>query len=267
MHALQASTSSITGLLSHVYQVISNFRPADTSQLSAAFKNESNSFSFSVLKMPVAAILRAKDGVFGIDSHKDERQDNKILIDLGKSMERMLTMPENEFKSLMLKPLHVKGKGEGEEGSADEAVASVEAVDTVGGKMKSRPAGSELEGGGGGAAAAALAAATPDDFLLGAYNFSKSQGFMLRSQLDCIYGDKQIFDIKTRATHAIRNCEIYAYIYIYTYVCIRVCAYMHARAHTQLHTHKHTHTHTHTITHSLSHTHTHTHTHTRTHTH
>ena len=264
----QASTSSITGLLSHMYQLISNFRPADTSQLSAVFKNEPNSFSYTIMKRPVVVILRPKDGVFGIDSQKDEKQDNKILMDLGKSMERMLTMPENEFKSLMLKPLHIKGKGESEEGSADEAVASVEAVDTVLGEMKSRPAGSAQEGGGGGAAAAAaLAAATPDKFLLGAYNFSKLHSFMLRSQLDCIYGDKQIFDIKTRATHAIRNCEIYAYIYIYTYVCIRVCAYMHARAHTQLHTHKHTHTHTHTITHSLSLTHTHTHTHTRTHTH
>ena len=37
-------------------------------------------------------------------------------------------------------------------------------------------------------------------------HYSKAHGFMLRSQLDCIYGGNQIFDIKTRATHAIRNC-------------------------------------------------------------
>jgi hypothetical protein len=36
---------------------------------------------------------------------KDEKSDNQILIDLGKTMERMLTMPENDFKSLMMNPL------------------------------------------------------------------------------------------------------------------------------------------------------------------
>jgi hypothetical protein len=44
----QASTSSITGLLSHIYQVISNFRPVDTSGLSAAFKDQPNSFTYTV---------------------------------------------------------------------------------------------------------------------------------------------------------------------------------------------------------------------------
>jgi hypothetical protein len=36
---------------------------------------------------------------------KDEKSDNQILIDLGKTMERMLTMPESDFKSLLMNPL------------------------------------------------------------------------------------------------------------------------------------------------------------------
>jgi len=64
----KASTSSITGLLSHVYQVVSNFRPADTSGLSAAFKGQPNTFSYTVLKKPVEVLLRKKDGLYGIVS-------------------------------------------------------------------------------------------------------------------------------------------------------------------------------------------------------
>mmetsp|Transcript_7465 Transcript_7465/g.11761 ORF Transcript_7465/g.11761 Transcript_7465/m.11761 type:complete len:296 (+) Transcript_7465:1261-2148(+) len=46
----------------------------------------------------------------------------------------------------------------------------------------------------------------PEELHLGAYNFSSTEDFVLRSQLDCIQGKNKIFDIKTRATHAIRNC-------------------------------------------------------------
>ncbi len=53
----KASTSSITGLLSHVYQIISNYRPADTSGLSAAFRDQPNSFSYTVPKRPVSVLL------------------------------------------------------------------------------------------------------------------------------------------------------------------------------------------------------------------
>ena len=72
-------------------QVISNFRPADTSGLSAAFKDQPNTFSYTVLKKPVSVMLRHKDGVYGIDSHQDGGHDNQILIDLGKTMQRMLS--------------------------------------------------------------------------------------------------------------------------------------------------------------------------------
>ena len=72
-------------------QTISNFRPADTSGLSAAFKDQPNTFSYTVLKKPVSVILRHKDGVYGIDSHQDGGHDNQILIDLGKTMQPMLS--------------------------------------------------------------------------------------------------------------------------------------------------------------------------------
>lgn len=214
----KASTSSITGLLSHVYQVISNYRPADTSGLSAAFKGQPNTFSYTVLKKPVGVLLRKKDGVYGIDSHQDSARDNQILIDLGKTMERMLTMSEQEFKSLMMKPLDIASR-EDAENATDASFEAVETVDMKGGigvthaGKGSRLADAELRGTDrseeqalNAADEGATAQTNSESFLLGAYNYSKAHGFMLRSQLDCIYGGNQIFDIKTRATHAIRNC-------------------------------------------------------------
>ena len=169
----------------------------------------------------MSVLLRPRDGIYGIDSHQQETRENQILIDLGKTMERMLTMSEHEFKSLMMKPLQDatsiaggeaedggsfwgEGGGGGRDSQAVETVTIKEGVGVepsrgavVGGRELARQgAGSAPEGAG----------AVPEGFLLGAYNYSKSEGFMLRSQLDCIYGGNQIFDIKTRATHAIRNC-------------------------------------------------------------
>lgn len=56
----KASTSSISGLFSHVYQVMSNFRPVDTSSLSKAFEYQSKNFSGIVLRKPANVILRTK---------------------------------------------------------------------------------------------------------------------------------------------------------------------------------------------------------------
>eukprot|EP00291_Cryptomonas_curvata_P016222 CAMPEP_0172155286 /NCGR_PEP_ID=MMETSP1050-20130122/2538_1 /TAXON_ID=233186 /ORGANISM="Cryptomonas curvata, Strain CCAP979/52" /LENGTH=718 /DNA_ID=CAMNT_0012824161 /DNA_START=44 /DNA_END=2195 /DNA_ORIENTATION=+ len=157
----KASTSSITGLLSHCYQVVSNFRPVETRALSKSFKDASSSFTLTQLKKPVVVFLRPRDGVWGIDSDPERVNDmagNQILIDLGKTMERMLTMRPADFRRLVIK-----------------APGGAEPVEI------------------------------PREMQLSTYNFSRVGDFMLRSQLDCIYRGNQIFDLKTRATHAIRN--------------------------------------------------------------
>jgi hypothetical protein len=149
-------------------------------------------------------LLRPRDGIYGIDSHQQDSRDNQILIDLGKTMERMLTMSEHEFKSLMMKPLQDAASiagGEAEDGGSfgGEGGGDSQAVETVTIKEGVGVAPSRGAGGGGeelarqnAGTATEGAGAVPEGFLLGAYNYSKSEGFMLRSQLDCIYGGNQI---------------------------------------------------------------------------
>lgn len=72
----------------------------------------------------------------------------------------------------MLKPLKVRAADDKEEGNA--SVQSVGVVRGVGFCKNGTGGGKEKE--------------IPADFLLGAYNYSTAHGFMLRSQLDCIYG-------------------------------------------------------------------------------
>eukprot|EP00960_Hanusia_phi_P056291 763219-Hanusia_phi.AAC.2 len=111
-----------------------------------------NHFTCTTRIKPAVVHLIPHNGIMCINAEQEKEQRNKILMDLGKAMERMLTMDKKTFNSLMLKPL-----------------GSAELPDF------------------------------PEELLLGAYNFSCSNGIMLRSQ-------NQIFDLKTRATHAIRNC-------------------------------------------------------------
>jgi hypothetical protein len=140
---------------------MSNFRPVDTSMLSRAFDFQSKNFSGVILKKPVAVILRPKDGVVGIDSEPESGSNHQILIDLGKTLERMLTLNPDEFRRLVRKT----------------------------------PGQEDIE--------------VPEDFNASTYNFSQVGDFCLRSQLDCVYGGNKIFDLKTRATHAIRNSFAY----------------------------------------------------------
>lgn len=136
---------------------MSNFRPVDTSMLSRAFDFQSKNFSGVILKKPAAVILRPKDGVVAIDAEPESSSNHQILVDLGKTLERMLTLDPDEFRRLVRK------------------TPGQEAVEV------------------------------PQDFNASTYNFSQVGDFCLRSQLDCVYGGNKIFDLKTRATHAVRN--------------------------------------------------------------
>lgn len=98
----KASTSSFTGLLGHLYQILSNYRPVDLSDLSKDFAKMPRSLSATLRNKPVVSILTPSEGVWAIDSEPQLEHDNQILIDLGKTMERMLTMDEEEFSKLLL---------------------------------------------------------------------------------------------------------------------------------------------------------------------
>ncbi|KAI9014860.1 mitochondrial protein Pet127-domain-containing protein [Gaertneriomyces semiglobifer] len=92
-----SSTSSIGGLLAHIYQVISNRRPVDQGPFSEAFGNEPNAFT-AQMRAPLSVVLRHNSGLYAIDAEKiDDANDETIMMKLGKSMEKMVTLLPEEF--------------------------------------------------------------------------------------------------------------------------------------------------------------------------
>ncbi|KAG2038712.1 mitochondrial protein Pet127-domain-containing protein [Suillus americanus] len=96
------STSSLTGLLSHIYFLISGGKEVDTSVLSGAFAHEPTNFTPGQ-RMPVSIVLRYNDGVWAVDSGKDGDDDSEknVLTWMGTLLEKFLTVPEPEFKTLL----------------------------------------------------------------------------------------------------------------------------------------------------------------------
>ncbi|KAK6541658.1 hypothetical protein TWF694_007451 [Orbilia ellipsospora] len=91
------STSSMTGILSHLHYLISRWRPLTLTMLSKGFVTESENFT-RLSRLPVSVILRWKDGVYAIDQDKDADTIETILLFLGRSMEKMLTLPPEVFQ-------------------------------------------------------------------------------------------------------------------------------------------------------------------------
>ncbi|KAI6012982.1 mitochondrial protein Pet127-domain-containing protein [Pisolithus marmoratus] len=95
------STSSLTGLLSHVYFLVSGDRAVDTSPLSRAFAHESTTFTPGQ-RMPTSVILNYNDGVWSIDSDKaNVIAEKNVLTWMGTMLEKFLVLPEPEFKKLL----------------------------------------------------------------------------------------------------------------------------------------------------------------------
>ncbi|OAX78811.1 hypothetical protein ACJ72_06878 [Emergomyces africanus] len=90
------SSSSMTSVLSHFHYLLSAWRPLNTSLVSQGFSDSARNFT-RILRAPSAVFLRYKDGVYAIDADKEFDNAN-ILMNLGKSMEKLLTMPTEEFE-------------------------------------------------------------------------------------------------------------------------------------------------------------------------
>ena len=90
------STSSMTSVLSHFHYLLSAWRPVDTRTVSQGFPDKLRSFT-QLLRTPSAMFLRYHDGVYSIDADKEFDHAN-ILMNLGKSMEKQLTVPKEEFE-------------------------------------------------------------------------------------------------------------------------------------------------------------------------
>ncbi|KAK6506964.1 hypothetical protein TWF481_005421 [Arthrobotrys musiformis] len=91
------STSSMTSILSHIHYLISRWRPINTKMLSKGFVTESDNFT-RLSRLPTSVILRWKDGIYAIDQDKEVDSMETILLFLGRSMEKMLTLPPEVFQ-------------------------------------------------------------------------------------------------------------------------------------------------------------------------
>jgi hypothetical protein len=90
------STSSMTSMLSHFHYLLSNWRPINPSHVSRGFPVESTNFT-RIGRAPAAIFLHYQDGTYAIDADKEFDSAN-VLSMLGKSMEKLLTLPKQDFE-------------------------------------------------------------------------------------------------------------------------------------------------------------------------
>ncbi|KAI9305336.1 mitochondrial protein Pet127-domain-containing protein [Cunninghamella echinulata] len=114
------STSSISGVLSHIYYQVSNHRPVDISFLTETFATFPSGYTRGA-RAPKTIYLRRKTGtVYAIDVDKSFDGEDTILSHLGKSMEKLLTMEPNEYERYLKENSSVVTE---EERNAPEAFA------------------------------------------------------------------------------------------------------------------------------------------------
>lgn len=93
------STSSMTGVLSQFHYFISSWRPVSLRRLSTAFQGKSQKFT-AAQRAPASIYLRHNDGIYAIDADKSLDSGETVLSFLGRSMEKMLTLDQEEFSKL-----------------------------------------------------------------------------------------------------------------------------------------------------------------------
>ncbi|RPB25373.1 Pet127-domain-containing protein [Terfezia boudieri ATCC MYA-4762] len=90
------STSSMTSILSHFHYLLSNWRPINPAVVSKQFFAPWRTFT-ALQRAPQSIFLRWKDGVYAIDSDKEFDKESVLTL-LGKSMEKLLTLPPENFE-------------------------------------------------------------------------------------------------------------------------------------------------------------------------
>ncbi|KAG9245239.1 mitochondrial protein Pet127-domain-containing protein [Calycina marina] len=94
------STSSMSSALAHFHFLLSQWRPITTTMLSRGFPVEFNTFT-TLQRGPAAVFLRWRDGAYAIDADK-QYDSSTILMMLGKSMEKLLTLPKHEYEKYLM---------------------------------------------------------------------------------------------------------------------------------------------------------------------
>ncbi|KAF9939703.1 hypothetical protein BGZ67_009056 [Mortierella alpina] len=90
------STSSMTSILSQFYYLISGWKPLKTTHLSEAFSAQPKGFTRLSRSPTTIQLVYKGEGVYAIDSDKTF-DSSTVLMQLGKSMEKMLTSTPEEF--------------------------------------------------------------------------------------------------------------------------------------------------------------------------
>ncbi|EMD39830.1 hypothetical protein CERSUDRAFT_92320 [Gelatoporia subvermispora B] len=99
------STSSLTGMLSQIYLLLSQNKPVNVEHLSGHFQTQRASFTAGQ-RMPISVTLRYQDGVYATDSdnsaYGSDIKGTNILATMGTMLEKFLTTPEDDFLPLLL---------------------------------------------------------------------------------------------------------------------------------------------------------------------
>ncbi|KAL2110258.1 hypothetical protein VUR80DRAFT_1410 [Thermomyces stellatus] len=90
------STSSLSSMLSHLHFLLSAWRPINASHTTKGFELDSTNFT-AITRAPAATFLRWRNGIYAVDADKEFDTAN-ILSMLGRSLEKLLTLPKEEYE-------------------------------------------------------------------------------------------------------------------------------------------------------------------------
>jgi hypothetical protein len=108
------STSSLTSVLMTFHFLISQWRPIDISMLSKKFEGPDQTGFTTFTKAPTSIILKPKNGGYAIDKD-DDGFGNTVLSLVGRSLEKLLTVPKKEFEKYRKSSVTGKSTVEGQD--------------------------------------------------------------------------------------------------------------------------------------------------------
>jgi len=90
------STSSMSAMLMQLHYLLSAWRPFNAAHTSRGFVSDSSNYT-RILRAPATIFLRHRDGVYAVDADKQFDSAN-VLSMLGKSLEKFLTLPREDYE-------------------------------------------------------------------------------------------------------------------------------------------------------------------------
>lgn len=110
------STSSLTGILSHFHYLLSAWRPINFGNVSRSWQPDSPNFT-QMTRLPAAAFLHHENGRYAIDGDKEYDKEH-ILSTLGRSLEKFLILPKQDFDRYQVTRSHEISEAERNEAEA-----------------------------------------------------------------------------------------------------------------------------------------------------